>query len=339
MSQHTEDRSFVVQHARLWTVGAIVASSVLASALAPARAQPVTFNRPIHMVIGYAAGGASDIVSRVVAQKLGAILNQGVVIENRTGGAGSVATEDVARAEPDGTMILVTPIANAVNETLLKNFKYTYAKYFTPLGPMAETSNVLVVHPSLNVHSVADLIALAKSEPPGAILAGSSGVGSSTHLTNELFNMMAGVKLTSVQYRGGGEITKDLVSGQLKVMFATIPPVLPFIKNGALRAIATTGLKRDPVLPDLPTVAESGLPGFDVRLWLGLLAPKGTPQPIIDRLASATAEALQAPEVKSALAVQDFTALSGTPEQFGAFYESEVAKWRKFILKTGMSVD
>jgi tripartite-type tricarboxylate transporter receptor subunit TctC len=320
-------------------VGAIILSSILASALASARAQPVVFTRPIHLVVGYAAGGASDIVSRVVARKLGAILKQSVIVDNRTGGAGNVATEDVARAQPDGTMILVTPIANAVNETLFKNFKFTYAKYFTAIGPMAETSNVLVVHPSLDVHSVADLIALAKSKPPGTILAGSSGVGSSTHLTNELFNMMAGVKLTSVQYRGGGEITKDLVSGQLKVMFATIPPVLPFIKSGALRAIATTGLKRDPVLPNLPTVAESGLPGFDVRLWLGLLAPKGTPRPIIDRLASATAEALQAPEVRSALATQDFTPLSGTPEQFAAFYESEVQKWRKFILKTGMSVE
>jgi tripartite-type tricarboxylate transporter receptor subunit TctC len=313
--------------------------SILTSAIAPARAQPVTFTRPIHLVIGYAAGGASDIVARVLAQKLGEILNQSIIVENRTGGAGNIATEDVARSEPDGTMLLMTPIANAVNETLFKNFRYTFAKYFAAIGPLAETSNVLVVHPSLDIKSVADLVALAKSEPPGAILAGSSGVGTSTHLTNELFNMMAGVKLTSVQYRGGGEVTKDLLSGQVKVMFATIPPVLPFIRSGALRAIATTGPKRDPVLPNLPTVAESGLPGFDVRLWLGLSAPAGTPRPIIDRLASATAQALQAPDVKSALAAQDFTPLSGTPQQFAAFYQSEVTKWRKVIVETGTSVD
>jgi tripartite-type tricarboxylate transporter receptor subunit TctC len=320
-------------------VGTAVVCLVLASLLAPVRAQPVTIDRPIHLLVGYAAGGASDIVARVLAQRLGKILNQSVIVENRPGGSGRIATEDVARAAPDETMLLMTPIANAVNETLFKNFHYTFAKYFSAVAPLAETSNVLVVHPSLNIKTVSDLIGLAKSKPPGAIMAGSSGVGTSTHLTNELFNMMAGVKLTSVQYSGGGDAMKDLLTGQIKVMFATIPPVLPFIRSGALRAIATTGPKRDPVLPNLPTVAESGLPGFDVRLWLGLAAPAGTPRPIIDRLASATAQALQAPDVKKALAAQDFTSLTGTPEQFAAFYQSEVDKWRKVILKSGMSIN
>jgi tripartite-type tricarboxylate transporter receptor subunit TctC len=318
---------------------AIVLSLVALATSATAHAQVNSTTRPIRLVVGYSAGGAADIVARVLGFKLTEILGQSVYVVDRTGGAGTVATEDVARAEPDGTTLLLTPIANAVNETLFKNFRYKFDEYFTAVAPLAETANVLVVHPSVDVKSVADLIALAKSRPPGSILAGSSGVGTSTHLTNELFNLMAGVKLTSVQYRGGGDVTADLLSGQVKVMFATIPPVLPFIRNGLLRAIATTGPKRDSVLPDLPTIAESGLPGFDVRLWLGISAPARTPQPLVDRLASAIAKALEAPDVKTALAAQDFTPLAGTPQQFATFYQSEVEKWRKVIVQTGMSIE
>jgi tripartite-type tricarboxylate transporter receptor subunit TctC len=187
------------------------------------------------------------------------------------------------------------------------------------------------------VRSVGDLISLAKARPPGEILAASSGVGTANHLANELFNMMAGLKLTSVQYRGGGEVVKDLVSGQLKVMFAPIPTVLPFIHSGQLRAVATTGLKRDTLLPNLPTVAES-VPGFEVSLWLGLLAPKATPRPVIARLSGATAHALATDEVKAAFAKQGVDAFIGTPDDFAAFYRGEVEKWRKVIVATGMSL-
>ena len=303
-----------------------------------ARAQGTSAGQNIRLVVGFSAGGATDIAARVLAGSLSQKLGQQVFVENRTGAGGTLATQEVAGAAPDGTTLLVAPFANATNETLFKDFRYKYDDYFTAVAPVAQTDNVLVVHPSLNVHSVADLIALAKSRPPGEILAASSGVGTATHLANELFNMTAGVKLTSVQYRGGGEVVKDLVSGQLKIMFAPIPTVRPFIQNDALRAIATTGLHRDKLLPDVPTVAESGLPGFEILLWLGLVAPKATPRPVIERLAGATSYALSTPDVKGALAAQGFDALAGTPEDFAAFYRSEVDKWRKVIVATGMSL-
>jgi tripartite-type tricarboxylate transporter receptor subunit TctC len=303
-----------------------------------ARAQVGSAGQNIRFVVGFSAGGATDIAARVLAGSMSQILGQQVFVENRTGAGGTLGTQEVANAAPDGTTLLVAPFANAANETLFKDFRYKYDDYFGAVAPIAQTDNVLVVHPSLAVHSVADLIALAKSRPPGEILAASSGVGTANHLANELFNLMTGIKLTSVQYRGGGEVVKDLVSGQLKVMFAPIPTVLPFIQNGALRAVATTGLKRDPLLPDLPTVAESAVPGFEVLLWLGLLAPKATPRPVIARLAAATSQALSSADVKGAFAAQGFDALIGTPEDFAAFYRSEVEKWRKVIVATGMSL-
>ena len=291
----------------------------------------------IRFVVGFSAGGATDIAARVLAGALSQILGQQVFVENRTGAGGTLATQEVAGAAPDGTTILVTPSANAANETLFKDFRYKYDDYFTAVAPVAQINNVLVVHPSLDVRSVGDLISLAKARPPGEILAASSGVGTANHLANELFNMMAGLKLTSVQYRGGGEVVKDLVSGQLKVMFAPIPTVLPFIHSGQLRAVATTGLKRDTLLPNLPTVAES-VPGFEVSLWLGLLAPKATPRPVIARLSGATAHALATDEVKAAFAKQGVDAFIGTPDDFAAFYRGEVEKWRKVIVATGMSL-
>ena len=303
-----------------------------------ARGQVGSAGPNIRFVVGFSAGGATDIAARVLAGALSQILSQQVFVENRTGAGGTLATQEVAGAAPDGTTILVTPSANAANETLFKDFRYKYDDYFTAVAPVAQINNVLVVHPSLDVRNVGDLISLAKARPPGEILAASSGVGTANHLANELFNMMAGVKLTSVQYRGGGEVVKDLVSGQLKVMFAPIPTVLPFIQSGQLRAVATTGLKRDTLLPDLPTVAESGVPGFEVSLWLGLLAPKATPRPVIARLSVATAQALATDEVKTAFAKQGVEAFIGTPEDFAAFYRAEVEKWRKVIVATGMSL-
>jgi len=303
-----------------------------------ARAQVGSAGQNIRFVVGFSAGGATDIAARVLAGVLSQILSQQVFVENRTGAGGTLATQEVAGAAPDGTTILVTPSANAANETLFKDFRYKYDDYFTAVAPVAQIDNVLVVHPSLPVHSVGDLISLAKARPPGEILAASSGVGTANHLANELFNMMAGIKLTSVQYRGGGEVVKDLVSGQLKVMFAPIPTVLPFIQSGQLRAVATTGLTRDKLMPDLPTVAEAGVPGFEVSLWIGLLAPKATPQPVIARLSRATAQALATDEVKTAFAKQGVDPFIGTADDFAAFYRGEVEKWRKVIVATGMSL-
>jgi len=303
------------------------------------RAQTEATGKPVRLVVGFGAAGTTDIAARELAGKLSEILGAQVYVENRTGAGGTLATEEVALAAPDGATLLMTPLANAANETLFKNFRYSYDQYFTAVAPVADTSNVIAVHPALPVQSIAELIALAKSRPPGEILAGSPGVGTASHLANELFNQMAGIKLTSVQYRGGGDVMKDLVSGQIKLDIAPIPTVLPFIQTGLVRALATTGLKRDPLLPDVPTVAKSGLPGFDVRLWLGILSPKATPRPMVDRIAGATAQALAMPDLKAAYAAQGLNPLPGGPDEFAAFYRGEVEKWRKVIAATGMSLE
>jgi tripartite-type tricarboxylate transporter receptor subunit TctC len=314
------------------------AAIVALAGLAPnaAYAQAAYPTKPIRIVVGFAAGGPADIVARIVGAKLGDILGQQVVVENRGGAGGVIGTETVARAEPDGYTLLLTPLANAVNETLAKNLRYKYGEHLIAVAPLAETANVLVVHPSLGVKSVSELIALAKAKP-GEVLYATAGRGTATHLTSELFNLMAGTRLAPVHYKGGGDTLKDLASGEVKVMFSSIAPVLAFVQQGRLIGLATTGPKRDRALPDLPTIAESGLAGFDMRLWLGLLAPAGTPRPIVDRLSSAITQALNLPELKTALAAQGFEPLVGTSEQFDAFYRSETEKWRKVIEATGVA--
>lgn len=316
------------------TTAAAVAGGVAVTCAIGAQAQTYP-TKPVRIVVGFSPGGPSDIISRVVGAKMGEILGQRFVIENKVGGGGTIATESVGHSDPDGYTILNTPIANAVNETLTKTLRYKVGDGLMAVAPLAETANVLVVHPSLGVKNVAELIALAKSKP-GDLLYATAGRGSATHLTSELFNMMAGTKLKPVHYKGGGDVLKDLLSGEVKIMFSSIAPVLGFVRNGQLIGLATTGPKRDSALPDLPTLSEAGLTGFDVRLWQGFTAPAGVPRPVIEKLASATEQALNAPDVKDALAKQGFAPLTGTPEQFDTFYRSEVAKWRKVIEASGM---
>jgi tripartite-type tricarboxylate transporter receptor subunit TctC len=291
-------------------------------------------NKPIRLIVGFAAGGPNDIVARIAAAKLTEILGQQVLVENRAGASGNIATDAVARAPKDGYTLLSATITNAVNETLFKNLPFKFERDLVAVAPLAETGNVLVVHPSLDVKTVPDLIALAKSRP-GEVLYATAGKGTATHLAGELFNMMAGVKLVPVHYKGGGATTRDLLSGEVKVMFSTIPPVLGFIQVGKLRGVATTGLKRDPSLPDLPTVAESGLPGFEMSLWFGLAAPAGTPHEVVDRLAAAARQAVDSPDVKATLAKQGLSPMIATPDEFGTFIHKEIDKWGKVVKVVG----
>jgi tripartite-type tricarboxylate transporter receptor subunit TctC len=311
-----------------------VAAGLVATSLDHARAQAPYPNRPIRIVVGFAPGGPTDIIARVVGAKLSDLLGQQVYVENRAGASSNIATEVVARSPADGYTLLMASIANAVNESLFKSLRYRFGEDLIPVAPFAETANVLVVHPSLDVRSVADLVALAKAKP-GEILYATAGKGTATHLAAELFNTTAGLKMTPIHYKGGGETIKDLVSGQVKVMFSTIPPVLGFVKDGTLRGLATTGPKRDRTLPNLPTIAESGLAGFDVRLWFGLLAPTGTPRDAVDGLSTATRQALNAPDLTEKLAAQGYDPLIGTPEEFGAYYRGEMDKWAKVIAAVG----
>jgi tripartite-type tricarboxylate transporter receptor subunit TctC len=292
-------------------------------------------NRPIHIIVGFAPGGPSDIISRVIGAKMGEIMGTQFVIENKTGAGGAIATQDVARAAPDGYTLLNTPVATVANEFLSKTIKYQYGKDIIAVCPHAETANILVVSPSLGVKSVAELVKLAK-EKPGVLQYATAGRGSATHLTSELFNMAAGIKTIPVHYRGGGETVKDLLSGQVKMMFSSIAPVQDFVRDGRLIGLATTGPKRDPAFPNLPTIAESGYPGFDVRLWIGMTAPAATPKEIIHKLADANGKALASPDIRKALAAQGFSPMEGSAEDFDKFYRAERAKWEKVIKATGM---
>ena len=297
-------------------------------------AQATYPNKPIRLVVGFAAGGPSDIIGRVVGAKIGDILGQQVYVENRAGASGNIATETVARSDPDGYTLLLAPLSCAVNESLFKNFRIKFSESFAPIAPIAETAVVLVVHPSLNVSSVQQLVTLAKSKP-GEVFYATAGKGTATHLAAELFDTSAGIKMTPVHYKGGGETIKDLRSGEVKVMFSTIPPVLGFVRDGSLRGLATSGPKRDRTLPELPTIAESGVPGYDVRLWFGLAAPAGTPPAIVSKLSAATKQALENDELKKALNAQGYEPLFGTAEEFGAFYRREAEKWAKVIETVG----
>lgn len=321
------------------TVLTVIAAAfgILSIGLArPSYAAETYPDRPIKLVVGYAAGGPADILARILAAKLGNILGQQVYVENRTGASGNIATEDVARSAPDGYTLLMVSISNTVNETLFPSFPYHFGKDIVPVAPVAETSLVLVVNPSLGVKSVAELIALAKSKP-GEILYATAGQGTATHLGGELFSMMTGVKLVPVHYKGGGETLKDLLSGQVKLMFSSIPPVIGLVHQGKLLGLATTGAKRDSSFPDLPTVEEAGLPRFDLSLWFGLAVPAGTPEGVLKRLAEATAETLKDPGVKASLAANGYQAMTGTREQFDDYVLNEVQKWKKVVEASGMA--
>jgi len=317
---------------------AILVAGALGIALAAtgaALSQSSYPNRPIRILVGFAPGGPSDIIGRVVGAKMGEIMGTQVIVENKTGAGGAIATEAAARSAPDGYTLLNTPVATVANEFLSKTIKYEFGKDIIAVGPQAETANILVVHPSLGLKSVAELVKLAKGKP-GEVQYATAGRGSATHLTSELFNMAAGVKTIAVHYRGGGDTVKDLLSGEVKMMFSSIAPVQQFVKDGRLIGLATTGPKRDPAFPNLPTVAESGYPGFDVRLWIGLTAPAGVPKDIINKLADANRKALELPEVQKALAAQGFAPMLGSAEDFDAFYRAERVKWGKVITATGM---
>lgn len=315
----------------------VLTAAIVGAALAmpgAALAQSGYPNKPIKIVVGFSAGGPSDIISRVVGAKMGEILGAQVVIENKTGAGGAIATDAVAKSEPDGYTLVNTPLATAVNETLSKTIRYQFGKDIVAVAPQAETANILVVHPSLGVKDLKEFIALVKSKP-NEILYATAGRGSATHLNSEFFNIEAGTKMNPVHYKGGSDTVRDLLTGQVKVMFSSIAPVQELVKDGRLIGLATTGPKRDPQFPNLPTIAET-IPGFDVRLWMGLSAPGGTPPAVIKRLEEANRKALESPEIQKALAGQGFAPLYGTAAEFDAFYRKERDKWAKVIKASGM---
>jgi len=313
--------------------------AALTGSISPSlHAQPAWPTKPVRLVVGYAAGGATDVLARLVALKLGEELGKPVVVENRAGANSNVGAEVVAKAEPDGYTLYVYTIANTINASLYDKLGYDPAKDFEPVGMIAKIPNVLVVNPSLPVKSVADYLRFARESSSGITFA-SSGSGSSIHLSGEIFRMRSGINMLHVPYRGSAPAVTDLLGGQVQSMFDNTPSAMPHVKAGRLRAIAVTSAQRIPLLPDVPTVAESGYPGFDVQSWFAIAAPTGTPKPVVERLNAALNKALAAPDVRQRM--QDLAASPqpGTPEQMRAFMMSEIKRWHDVVKQSGARVN
>lgn len=313
----------------------LIAVLGLAGAAAPAKAQSDYPSRPVRILVGVTAGASGDISARTLAQKLSQILNQQFIVENRPGAGTSLAADLVAKAPKDGYTLFLGSIANTINATLSSDLAFDFGKDFAPIMLYANVPNVLVVNPSLNASSVNDLIARAKAKPD-EVMFGSSGSGTAPHLSGELFNVMAGTKMTHVPYQGSSQAMPDLVSGRINVMFAPASTVAPFIQSGQLKALAVSTLRRSALTPDLPTISESGLNGFDTSVWMGILAPAGTPKPIIDKLADAITQATKADDFVQPLQKQGFDVMAIGPDDFGKYIASETAKWAGVLQRAGL---
>ena len=291
--------------------------------------------RPVRIVVPSTPGGALDILSRMLAQKLPQRWGQPLVIDNRAGAGGIIGTEIVAKADPDGHTLLVVALGYAANPFLYEKLPYRTPQDFAAITVLASAPNVLVVHPSVAAKSVGELIALAKAKP-GALVYATSGVGTSGHLAMELFKRMAGVDMVHVPYKGAGASTAAIVAGQVQVLSTALGAAFPQIKSGRLRALAVTGLKRTPVAPEIPTAAESGLPGYVVDGWFAALAPSKTPPRVVERLQTDFTLVYKMPDISERLSAMGFESSEMTPRQTTAFIADEIAKWGKLIREVGI---
>ncbi len=294
--------------------------------------------KPVRLILGFPPGSAVDVVGRIFAAKLGEAVRQTVVVENRPGAGSNIATEAVVRAPADGYTLLMGSVANTINASLYKNLPFDFGRDLAAISGIASLPNLLVVHPSMPVHSVRELIATAKARP-NDILFGSSGNGTSPHLSAVLFGSMAGVKIVHVPYKGSPEAVTDLVAGRTQMMFAPASTALPFVKSGKLRALATSTAKRAAIMPDLPTVDEAGVKGFETSIWFALYAPTATPGDIIGRLNGAAGQALNDADLKQKFAAQGIDPFGGTMAQTADFTRAEIAKWAKVVRESGARLD
>jgi tripartite-type tricarboxylate transporter receptor subunit TctC len=311
----------------------LLAGLLLVPLLAAGQAYPT---KPIRLVVAFPPGGTGDISARIIGQKLGEQLGQPVVIDNRPGAGGTIGTDLVAKAAPDGyTITAGSSNTHVTNRFLYRSLPYDPVRDFAPITIAVGVSNMLVVNPAVPARSVAELIALAKRSPGGLKFA-SAGTGTTPHIAGEMFRLMAGIELVHVPYKGGAPALVDVVNGQVELMFAGLATALPQVRAGKLRALAITEKARSRVLPELPTVAESGLPAFDVGLWIGLMAPAGTPAEIVDRLDRETVRALQDPQVAERLAQQGLEPLGTTPAEAAATLSAELEKWGRIFKEAGI---
>ncbi len=315
------------------TIACMALVAILSLFAAPAPAQPYP-NKPVRFLVGFVPGGTNDIVARALAQKLTENMGQTVVVENRGGANTAIATEVAARAAPDGYTILLNATGHATNPALMK-LPFDSLKDFAFIARVAEAQNVVVVHPLFPPRNVKELIALSKRRS-GEINFASSGTGTTVHLSAELFQYMTGIKWVHIPYKGGGPAVIELIAGQTQIMFSNMPTAIQYVRDGRLRALAVTGASRASAAPELPTVAESGVPGYEVTAWYGVSAPAKTPRVIVDRLHAEIARALNAPDLRTRLTSQGADPAPLTPEQYSAFVQSEIVKWTKVIQAAGI---
>ncbi|HWN52067.1 MAG TPA: tripartite tricarboxylate transporter substrate binding protein [Xanthobacteraceae bacterium] len=315
---------------------ALLAASLVAPApQASAQDYPT---RIVHIIAPYGPGGPSDVFSRILAQKLSDTLKQGFVVENRPGASTMIGTDAVAKAAPDGYTLLIISQTHATNESLVANKPFQLMRDFTPVSPIYTGDLVMVVHKSVPVKTLKDFIALAKAKP-GTMNYASSGTGSQYHLAGELFKTMSGTDIVHVPYKGSTGARNDILGGQVEMMFDTIATMGPSVEAGLVRALGTTGEERSPILPDVPTISEAGVPGFRASGWVGIMAPAATPKPIVERLNAEIGKILNSTEIKESWAKQGVTPLSMTAPEFGAFITAEIEKWAKVAQTAGVKIN
>jgi tripartite-type tricarboxylate transporter receptor subunit TctC len=311
-------------------VGVLVVALLALASQPPCAAEENYPARPIRLIVGFAAGSSGDVAARIVSHKLGDLLGQTVIVENRPGASSMIATDYVARSPKDGYTLLFATIAATINTTLLPGKGANFEKDLAPIVLVGSIPNILVVSPNLGVNDVKELIALARQKPD-ELLYGASGLGSGPHLATELFKQMAGIKMTGVLYPGSAQTVMDLLSGRIQVMFSPASTVLAFIKDGRVKALATSEAKRTSIAPELPTVSEAALPGYDTGVWFGILGPAGMPKAIIDKISNAANSALKDPDVLKQLTTQGLDARGGSPEEFALFIKNETERWARVI--------
>jgi tripartite-type tricarboxylate transporter receptor subunit TctC len=314
---------------------AVVLPLIGVNASAQLQAYPT---KTIRFVVPYVPSGGVDFVARTLAEKLSQTLGHSVIVDNRPGGSTNIGTELVARAAPDGYTFLVASVPTSVNMTLFKNLRFNIITDFIHISLLSTAPNILVVHPSLPVKSVNELIAYAKARP-GQLTFGSAGIGTSNHLSGELFKIMGGIDMLHVPYKGGGAAVTELLGGHISMYFATPPSVMSHVQSGKLRALGVTSEKRSASVPEIPTISESGLPGFDQSAWHGLFAPAGTPAPIIAKLSAEVVRVLRMPDVEKRFNSQAVDVIASSPEEFAAFIRKDVAKYEKLIKAANIHVE
>ena len=317
-----------------WFAAAVL--SVAAVGAAQAQGYP---NKPVRLIVPYPAGGTTDIIARVAAQQLSERLKQPFVVENKAGANGAIGSVEVARAPADGyTLLMGTASTHGINSAVHKSLPYDAVKDFAPVTIVASTPNIIAVHPSVPAKNLQELLALAKAQP-GKLNYGSTSLGGSPHMSAELLKMMAGVDMVHVPYKGAAPMLTDLMGGQVQVGFDNLPSTINFVRSGRVRAIAVTTPQRWPGAPDIPTVAESGLPGYEVSGWFGLLAPAGTPPAVLATIQQALAEAVKQPDINKQMLELGAQPVANTPDAFAKLVQADVAKWRDVVKTTGVKLD